>query len=240
MILNFIIYLRYTRSPLYSFLFTLPLFIIYEIGLLVSTSEDLSYFRNGADALMRKMLSVFGIAGLFWIGGVFLFGFLIIYFLQKYSWDEYEIKSGYFLSMVFESIMWSYILFIFMSNMHILLMAPSGYRVIQNVTLAIGAGIYEEILFRVILIFLFNYIFALVFQWKNYLKVGMSIIFASGFFSLFHFIGEFGDYFSFNVFMIRFLAGISLGILYYFRGFGITAWTHSLYDLIVLTRITTQ
>ena len=33
--------------------------------------------------------------------------------------------------------------------------------------------------------------------------------------------------------MIRFLAGIALGILYYFRGFGITAWTHSLYDLIV-------
>jgi hypothetical protein len=40
--------------------------------------------------------------------------------------------------------------------------------------------------------------------------------------------------------MIRFLAGIALGILYCFRGFGIAAWTHSLYDLIVLTRITTQ
>ena len=240
MILSFIIYLRYTRSPLYSLLFTLPLFIIYEIGLLLSTSEDLSYLRNGADALMRKMLSVFGINGLFWIGGVFLVGFFIIYILQKYSWDEYEIKSRYFISMVFESMIWSYLLFIFMSNMHILLMVTNGHRVIQNVTLAIGAGIYEEILFRVILIFLFNYIFALVFQWNNYLKIFISIIFASVFFSLFHFIGEFSDYFSFNIFMIRFLAGIALGILYYFRGFGITAWTHSLYDLIVLTRITTQ
>ena len=240
MILNIITYLRYTHSPLYSFLFTLPLFIIYEVGLLLSTSEDLAYLRNGADALMRKMLSVFGITGLFWISGGFLFGFLIIYFLQKYSWDEYEIKSGYFMLMVFESMVWSYILFIFMSNMHILLMVTSSYRVIQNVTLAIGAGIYEEILFRVILIFLFNYIIALVFQWNNYLKIGTSIVFASVFFSLFHFIGEYGDYFSFNIFMIRFLAGIVLGLLYYFRGFGITAWTHSLYDLIVLTRITTQ
>ena len=142
--------------------------------------------------------------------------------------------------MVLESMIWSYILFIFMSNMHILLMVTNGYRVIQNVTLAIGAGIYEEILFRVILIFLFNYLFALVFQWNNYLKIGLSIISASVFFSLFHFIGEFGDYFSFNIFMIRFLAGIVLGILYCLRGFGITAWTHSLYDLIVLTRITTQ
>ena len=55
----------------------MPLFIIYEIGLLLSTSEDLSYLRNGADALMRKMLSIFGIDGLFWISGVFLLGFLI-------------------------------------------------------------------------------------------------------------------------------------------------------------------
>tara|TARA_Y100001980_G_C14153442_1_gene35238 strand:+ start:66 stop:425 length:360 start_codon:yes stop_codon:yes gene_type:complete len=119
-------------------------------------------------------------------------------------------------------------------------MVTNGYRVIQNVTLAIGAGIYEEILFRVLLIFLLNYTFALVFQWNNYLKTGISIIFASVLFSLFHFIGEFGDYFSFNIFMVRFLAGIALGILYSSRGFGITAWTHSLYDLIVLTRITTQ
>ena len=51
-----------------------------------------------------------------------------------------------------------------MSNMHLILMTPSGFDVLQNVTLAVGAGIYEEILFRVILIFLFNYIFALVFQ----------------------------------------------------------------------------
>tara|TARA_B100000886_G_C20358864_1_gene464275 strand:- start:713 stop:1096 length:384 start_codon:yes stop_codon:yes gene_type:complete len=127
-----------------------------------------------------------------------------------------------------------------MSNMHLILMTPSGYKVLQNVTLAVGAGIYEEILFRVILIFLFNYIFALVFQLEYYFKNAVSIILASVCFSLFHFIGEFGDHYSFNIFMVRFLAGIYLGILYFFRGFGITAWAHSLYDLIVLTYITTQ
>ena len=114
------------------------------------------------------------------------------------------------------------------------------YKVLQNVTLAVGAGIYEEILFRVVLIFCFNYIISLVFQWKSYSKNILSVFFSSIFFSLFHFIGEFGDYYSFDIFMVRFLAGIYLGILYCSRGFGITAWTHSLYDLIVLTRITTQ
>jgi len=240
LILNFIIYLRYTSSPFYSFLFTLPLFIIYEIGLFLSMSDNVTYFRNGADALMRQMLSTFGISGLFWIGGIFCFAYIALYFVQKYSWEEYEIKSSYFVSMVLESIFWSYLLFLLMSNMHLILMTPSGYEVLQNVTLAVGAGIYEEILFRVILIFLFNYIFALVFQFEYYFKNAVSIILASVCFSLFHFIGDFGDHYSFNIFMVRFLAGIYLGILYFFRGFGITAWTHSLYDLIVLTYITTQ
>ena len=37
-----------------------------------------------------------------------------------------------------------------MSNMHLILMKPSGYKVIQNVILSVGAGIYEEVLFRVV------------------------------------------------------------------------------------------
>ena len=203
-------------------------------------SDDVAYLRNGADALMRQLLATFGISGLFWIGGFFVIAFVTLYFIQKYSWEEYEIKSKYFMSMVFESILWSYLLFLLMSNMHLILMTPSGYKVLQNVTLAVGAGIYEEILFRVVLIVLFNYILALVFQWEYYFKNAVSIVISFICFSLFHFIGEFGDYYSFNIFMVRFLAGIYLGILYFFRGFGITAWTHSLYDLIVLTHITTQ
>ena len=42
----------------------------------------------------------------------------------------------------------------------------------------------------------------------------------------------------FNTFMIRFFAGILLGVIYFSRGFGITAWAHSIYDLIILTKIT--
>ena len=63
-------------------------------------------------------------------------------------------------------------------------------------------------------------------------------IISAGIFSGFHFIGDFGDFFSFNTFMIRFFAGILLGVIYFSRGFGITAWAHSIYDLIILTKIT--
>ena len=58
-------------------------------------NDDVAYFRNGADALMRQLLSTFGISGLFWIGGIFCFAYIALYFIQKYSWEEYEIKSRY-------------------------------------------------------------------------------------------------------------------------------------------------
>ena len=81
--------------------------------------DDITYLRNGADAL-RQLLATFGISGLFLIGGLFFIAFITLYFIQKYSWEEYEIKSKYFISMVFESILWSYLLFLLMSNMHLI------------------------------------------------------------------------------------------------------------------------
>ena len=69
-------YWNNTRSPLYSFFFTLPLFVIYEVGLFLIKDDDVAYLRNGADALMRQLLAAFGISGLFWIGGLFFVTFV--------------------------------------------------------------------------------------------------------------------------------------------------------------------
>ena len=229
-----------TRSPLYSFLFTIPLFFIYEIGVLFSSTTEMISMRNGADALMRQILSALGIHGFYWIGGIFFIGFVVVYFYQKQYWNEVEVEAKYLILMMFESVIWSIGLYIFMSNVYVLLMNPSGAFMVQQVILAVGAGIYEEFLFRVLLITGIAGILGFIFQWSEGLRNWIAMIIAAGIFSSFHFIGEFGDYFSFNIFMIRLFAGIVLGALYFMRGFGITAWAHSIYDLIILTRISTQ
>ena len=233
-------YWNNTKSPLYSFFFTVPLFFIYEVGILLSSSTALISMRNGADALMRQILSAFGFNGFYWMGVIFFIGFLITYLFQKQYWNDIEIESRYLILMMIESCFWSIGLYLFMSNVYILLMNPSGNFIIQQVTLAVGAGIYEEFLFRVLLIAGIGGILGFIFQWNSTLRNLIAMIIAAGIFSAFHFIGEFGDYFSFNIFMVRFFAGIVLGLLYFFRGFGIVAWAHSIYDLIILTRISTQ
>ena len=53
-------------------------------------------------------------------------------------------------------------------------------------------------------------------------------------FSAFHYIGAYGDPFQLGSFTFRFLAGLVFSGLYLTRGFGITAWTHALYDVYVM------
>ena len=229
-----------TRSPLYSFLFTVPLFLIYEIGIFLTSSDDMFVLRNGADALMRQILAPFGITGLYWVGLIFFIGFIIAFILQRKFWEETQIHSDYFLLMMVESVGWSVLIYFLMTNVYLLLMNPTGSMLVQQVTLAVGAGIYEEFLFRVLLIAGISVILGFIFQWSDKTRNWAAMVIAAGIFSSFHFIGEYGDFFSFNIFMVRFLAGIALGTLYFLRGFGITAWSHAVYDLIVLTRMTTQ
>ena len=233
-------YWRSTRSPLYSFLFTIPLFLIYEIGIFLTSSDDMFVLRNGADALMRQILATFGIAGLYWVGAIFFIGFIITFILQRKYWEQTQIHSDYFLLMMVESVVWSVLIYFLMTNVYLLLMNPTGSMLVQQVTLAVGAGIYEEFLFRVLLIAGISVILGFIFQWSDKTRNWAAMVIAAGIFSSFHFIGEYGDFFSFNIFMVRFLAGIALGTLYFLRGFGITAWSHAVYDLIVLTRMTTQ
>ena len=233
-------YWRSTRSPLYSFLFTIPLFLIYEIGILLTSADDILVLRNGADALMRQILEIFGVSGLYWIGGLFFLGFIITFIIQRKYWEETQIHGDYLLLMMGESVLWSVIIYLFMTNVFLLLMNPTGSMLVQQVTLAVGAGIYEEFLFRVLLIAGISAILGFIFQWSEKTRNWSAMVIAAGIFSSFHFIGEYGDFFSFNIFMIRFLAGIALGTLYFLRGFGITAWSHAIYNLIVITRMTTQ
>ena len=50
-------------------------------------------------------------------------------------------------------------------------------------------------------------------------------------FSSFHYVGPYGDRLELGSFTFRTIAGVLFSGLYLLRGFGITAWTHALYDV---------
>ena len=231
-------YLLKSKTSFYSFLFTLPLFFIYEINILFLSWDDILIVRNGADFLMRNILESFDIYGLYGLGLVFFLGLLVTYIFFIKEDQKQEVNVNFLFIMLAESMLWSVVLYFLLFKFMVLLMNPVGKTILQQVTLAIGAGIYEEFLFRVLLIAGLSGILGFVFMWDKTFKNIIAGVLSGGIFSAFHFMGEYGDFFSMELFLIRFFAGLILGVLYMYRGFGITAYTHSIYDLIVLIRMT--
>ena len=231
-------YLLKSKTSFYSFLFTLPLFFLYEINILFLSWDDILVVRNGADFLMRNILESFDIYGLYGLGLVFFLGLLVTYIFFIKEDQQQEVNVNYLFIMLAESMLWSVVLYFLLFKFMVLLMNPVGKTILQQVTLAIGAGIYEEFLFRVLLIAGLSGILGFVFMWDKIFKNIIAVVLSGLIFSAFHFMGEYGDFFSMELFLIRFFAGLILGVLYIYRGFGITAYTHSIYDLIVLIRMT--
>ena len=230
-------YFKHSKSPFYSFIFILPLFIIYEFGISAISSEDLPTIRNGADVLLRKVLATIGLSGIYGMGLLLLVGILIAFLINKGKFKDISLSSNYFIFMIFESLFWSIILFVILYQGQLLLGKGTGKLLIQQIVLSIGSGIFEEFVFRVLLVSGIAFIVG-IFIKKQYLyKISISIIIAAIIFSIFHFVGEYADTPKISLFLLRLLAGIVLGYIYIFRGFGIAAYSHSFYNLIVFAQI---
>jgi hypothetical protein len=62
----------------------------------------------------------------------------------------------------------------------------------------------------------------------------LAVVGGAALFSAAHYVGAYGDPFTLDSFTFRFIAGLFFSALYVVRGFGITAWTHALYDAFLL------
>src|SRR5206468_85192 len=66
------------------------------------------------------------------------------------------------------------------------------------------------------------------------LALAVGTVLGAAIFSAFHYIGPYGDRLQIYSFVFRMIAGLFFSALYLLRGFGITAWTHALYDVSLL------
>lgn len=110
--------------------------------------------------------------------------------------------------------------------------ALSESGVMQGLALSLGAGLFEEFIFRVLLLgglLLVTRTFL-----PGHIAAVLSVILAAFLFSLAHYIGPLGDAFTFSSFMFRFVAGLLFTGLYHLRGFGVVAYAHAFYDIRVI------
>ena len=100
--------------------------------------------------------------------------------------------------------------------------------------LSLGAGLYEELLFRVLLVTLLAGAGVHLLGFRRAVAGAWAAVLGALIFSAVHYLGPFGDRLELYSFTFRFLGGLFFSALYLLRGFGITAWTHALYDVFLL------
>jgi hypothetical protein len=242
-------YFAVSRAHRYSILFALPLLLAYEALAAFLAQPGKGELRNGADAILRgAFTAVAGTHGpAIFMGAVALLGVGLVIRDLRASRDR--IKLIVFGGMLLESaaLAAGFGLVIglttakLLGSLHALSIGPSlsvgqleSMSWTTRLMLSLGAGLYEELFFRVLLVT------GLAAAARTILGFGIrgagvfATIVGAFIFSAFHYIGPFGDPLELQSFTFRMLSGLAFSGLYLLRGFGITAWTHALYDAFLL------
>lgn len=229
-------YFRDTHTLLYSYLIALPLLFLYEALIYISKPENGFVVRASVDLWFKSLLSTLGYNVIsVTLVIVALLGIAILY-IERRRLSSLKLRN--FIFMLAESVCYAFLLALFLGTIITLLfqiIVPSNIHelsFLQKIALSLGAGLYEELFFRVILVSGLFYFFTLFA--KNNAAFLLSVIIAALMFSAIHYFGALGDVFTASSFLFRFLFGVALNIIYLKRGFGIAAWAHASYDIMIV------
>ena len=237
-------YFASTRSPRYSLLFALPLFVAYEaLAAALTRPAAEAQVRNGADVLLHEL--AYALAGSY--GPLALMAAIIglsVIFVVRDMRRSGGVRPVYFIGMLVEA---SVLALIFgfvigtitaqlLGGLHLLMLPAEPIARMSwetRLMLSLGAGVFEELLFRVLLVSAL----ATLGRVMGFSRVAAGVFAAvvgALIFSAFHYVGPFGERFDIQSFAFRAVSGLAFSGLYLTRGFGITAWTHALYDAFLL------
>ncbi|MEZ6129963.1 MAG: CPBP family glutamic-type intramembrane protease [Planctomycetaceae bacterium] len=230
------------RRPLACLLFLIPWIAVYEAGILVLADSEPDGLRNGADFWMRSVLSGFGLEQFFLLPLLVVAVLLTWHLVRRHPW---HVRLETQLGMLAESLLLAVAL-IAVGQVHQLLFVNlhpgSSETDARLLTLAtgslnravsfIGAGVYEEVMFRLFLVPAAFFLFRMLECPPKFAAV-MAAVTTACLFALAHHVGPAADAFNLFAFTFRIAAGTFFAAVFFLRGFGITVGCHAAYDLLV-------
>ncbi len=211
--------------------------LLYEVLIFLAQPDSEQVVRISVDVWIKTLFSYIGQDVLsITLILVALAGIFVLYRERK---KLSSLKMGYFFTMLIEASFYAFFLALLINTtvsglLQIVQSSPiEKLTMLQQLALSLGAGLYEELFFRVILVSILLFIFNKIFS-KQSVAFASAILLAAVIFSLVHYVGAFGDPFTLGSFLFRFLFGLALNAIYLWRGFGMAAWTHAIYDLMVI------
>ena len=225
-----------TRRPLPGLVFILPILLAYEAGVIWLGGPSADALRAGADAWVRQGLAAFGLTDRWLLPIALVSGLLAWQALDRRDW---RFHPAILWGMAVESLVLavglvglSKLVDLGFSRLEGPSLLAASRHSIAPVVGFLGAGLYEEALFRLALIpLLFKGLrLALV---PPLVACTLAVTASSLVFSLAHHAGAPGEAFTWFAFIFRWLAGVFFAWVFVVRGFGVAVGTHTAYDLLV-------
>lgn len=224
-------YLKQSRDLLTSLVLILPLFVAYQIGVLTTGGV-----RNGVDFMTDALLLLTGRdLSLYLAVNALLLVVLLALIAGLRGRGSFHPRI--FPWVLIESSV--YALFFgaavgALANLLGLSGLLAAGTATNKLVLSIGAGLYEELVFR---LFLMGGLFAVgtrLLGLPRWAAAAAALLISSFLFSAVHHMGSLGEPFTVEAFTYRFLAGLLLAGIFYFRGLAVAVYTHALYDVLVM------
>ena len=228
------------RAPLASLIFLSPILLAYETGVLVLGAESV---RNGCDVWLRTLLQTCGFGQYFLLPCVTVFVLVGWHYVTRHPWQtapDVLVRMGWE-SMVFAVLLllWSQLQFecfqVAIRHDALVQVGERGPEFVPRLVGFLGAGIYEELLFRLLLIPILSSLLMKCGEpqpaslWTA--AIASSALFAAAHYGAF--VGV-GDVFRWTTFSFRFIAGLAFAAIFLWRGFGIAVGAHFLYDVLAI------
>lgn len=234
-------YWQDARRPLTCLLFLLPWIALYEAGVIMLADKDPDQLRNGADYWMRSLLSAAGLGQILFLPLLVVAVMLTWHVMRRHPW---QVKLETQVGMLGESLLFA-IALLAVGQIHQVLflsLAPPtdsqtallsiGDGSLTRAVSYVGAGVYEEVMFRLLLVPA-AYGFFRLFEFPQKSAAVMAAVSTAFIFAMAHHIGPAADPFNLYTFSFRAAAGTFFAAVFFVRGFGITVGTHAAYDLLV-------
>lgn len=206
-----------------SIVLIVPLLLAYEIGVLFAGTV------NGADVVTRALYTTLGRPAYLLAHVALAIGFLI-WIRRGGYWATLRLEIA--APVILEAAVYALTLG---SVIGLILDRVLGMGITAgSVVNALGAGVHEELVFRLAL---FGGLVALTQHTAQpRLMVALALVASSVVFAAAHHVGIGGEPWTQHAFAFRCLAGVAFGLIFWFRSLAHVVYAHVLYDLLVYWR----
>ncbi len=244
-------YLDVSRKPLQILAFLLPLVLAYEIGLAVLLRSDHGVLTNKAHETLLRFFSAFGVAPSsgFYLGGIAVIVVLMLWHVL--ARDPWRIDWPALGIMACESLLLALPLLVIgqiitrVLAVGIILTGQTDNSLVglglgSKLAISIGAGLYEELMFRMLLIAVIHTLLVDVGKASHRVGAMIAVLISAAAFTAYHPLGDGHGGISPQKLCFFFIAGLYFGAVYVMRGFGIVVGVHALYDVITVSLLTSN